>query len=197
MAREGSISRKTRETEIQVELRIDGTGRYAIETPVPFLNHMLSLFAKHGFFDLTVRASGDTDVDFHHTVEDVGICLGKAFQKSMKDKTGIVRFGTASVPMIDALATVSVDWSGRSHLVFHAAFTSPRVGEMDVELFEEFFRSFADTAEVDLHIRLDYGTNVHHSIEAIFKATARALDAASRIDPRQSGVLSTKGSLDS
>ncbi len=196
MKREGSFSRKTRETDIHVELNVDGTGNFSIDTSIPFLDHMLSLFAKHGFFDIQIRAAGDTDVDFHHTVEDVGICLGKAFHNAMSDKTGISRFGTASVPMIDALATVYADWSGRSHLVFRASFGSARVGDMDVELFEEFFRSFADSAGIDLHIHLLYGTNVHHSIEAIFKATARALDAAVRIDKRQEGILSTKGSLD-
>jgi imidazoleglycerol-phosphate dehydratase len=194
--RSGRFCRKTDETDIQVDLSVDGNGTYSIATSIPFLDHMLSLFAKHGFFDLEVRAAGDTNIDFHHTVEDVGICLGHAFREALTDKKGIKRFGSATVPMIDALASVYVDYSGRSHLVFRAPFTASRLGEMDVELFEEFFRAFADSAGLDLHIHLQYGTNVHHCIEAIFKATARAMDAATRIDPRQQGIHSTKGTLD-
>ncbi len=196
MTRTGTFSRKTDETDIQVQVCLDGQGTYSVATSIPFLDHMLSLFAKHGFFDLKIQATGDTDVDFHHTVEDVGICLGKAFRNALGDKTGIRRFGNASIPMIDALASVSADWSGRSHLVFLADFTASRVGEMDSELFQEFFRAFADSAGLDLHIHLMYGMNVHHCVEAIFKAAARALDQASRMDSRQSGIQSTKGSLD-
>jgi len=196
MERTGTCSRKTDETDIRVDVCVDGRGTYSVETPIPFLNHMLSLFAKHGFFDLTVRAAGDTEVDFHHTVEDVGICLGKAFAHALGDKRGIRRFASVSLPMIDALASVCADWSGRGHLVFRAGFTASRVGDMDVELFQEFFRAFADSAGLDLHVHLVYGTNVHHCVEAIFKAAARALDAATRIDPRQTGVQSTKGTLD-
>jgi imidazoleglycerol-phosphate dehydratase len=143
-----------------------------------------------------IQAKGDTEVDYHHTVEDLGICLGTAFKGALGDKRGVRRFGESAVPMTDALATVAADWSGRPHLVFLADFPSPRVGDMDVELFEEFFRAFSNNAGLDLHIRLHYGSNVHHSIEAIFKATARALDLASQIDPRQTGIQSTKGSLD-
>ena len=196
MQRTGDCSRKTDETDIRVEVCVDGQGTYRVETPIPFLNHMLALFAKHGFFDLTVRAAGDTEVDFHHTVEDVGICLGKAFADALGDKRGIHRFASVSLPMIDALASVCVDWSGRSHLVFRADFAASHVGDMDVELFQEFFRALAASAGLDLHIHLVYGTNVHHCVEAIFKAAARALDEATRIDPRQTGVQSTKGSLD-
>ena len=196
MKRTKSVSRKTQETDISLELCVDGKGESQVQTPVPFLDHMLTLFSKHGFFDLKLRAKGDTEVDFHHTVEDVGICLGTAFKGALGDKKGIRRFGEATVPMTDALASVVADWSGRSHLVFDADFPSSRVGDMDVELFEEFFRAFSSNAGLDLHIRLLYGSNVHHSIEAIFKATARALDLASRIEPRQPGVQSTKGSLD-
>ena len=196
MKRIGKFSRKTSETEITVELSVDGKGIYDVETSVPFLDHMLSLFAKHGFFDLKIKARGDTQVDYHHTVEDVGICLGKAFNEAFGTKKGISRFGEATVPMIDSLAFVSVDLSGRSQLIFRAGFPSSRVGDMDVELFEEFFRAFTSTAGMDLHIHLLYGSNLHHSIEAIFKAAARALDAASRVDSRQSGIQSTKGSLD-
>lgn len=196
MKRTKSVSRKTQETDIHLELCVDGKGDSQVETPVPFIDHMLTLLAKHGFFDLKIQAKGDTEVDYHHTVEDIGICLGTAFKGALGDKKGIRRFGEATVPMTDALASVVADWSGRSHLVFRAEFPSSRVGDMDVELFEEFFRAFSNNAGLDLHIRLLYGSNVHHSIEAIFKATARALDLASRIEPRQPGVPSTKGSLD-
>jgi len=196
MVRRGTCSRKTAETDIQVDLAVDGQGTHAVSTSIPFLDHMLTLFAKHGFFDLTINARGDTEVDYHHTVEDVGICMGKAFRQALGDKSGIRRFASVSIPMIDALATVCADWSGRSHLVFQADFKASRVGKFDVELFQEFFRAFADSAGLDLHIRLEYGTNVHHGIEAIFKAAARALDQATQRDPRQDGVQSTKGSLD-
>ncbi len=196
MKRTKSVSRKTQETDIRLDLCVDGKGDARIQTPVPFLDHMLTLLAKHGFFDLKVEAQGDTEVDYHHTVEDIGICLGLAFKGALGDKRGIRRFGEASVPMTDALASVVADWSGRSHLVYRAGFPSSRVGDMDVELFEEFFRAFSNNAGLDLHVHLLYGSNVHHSIEAIFKAAARALDMASQIDPRQPGVQSTKGSLD-
>jgi imidazoleglycerol-phosphate dehydratase len=196
MKRTKSVSRKTQETDISLELCVDGKGDAQIQTPVPFIDHMLTLLAKHGFFDLKILAKGDTEVDYHHTVEDIGICLGTAFKGALGDKKGIRRFGEATVPMTDALASVAADWSGRSHLVFGADFPSSRVGDMDVELFEEFFRAFSNNAGLDLHIRLLYGSNVHHSVEAIFKATARALDLASQIDPRQPGIQSTKGSLD-
>ena len=196
MKRTKSVSRKTQETDIRLELCVDGKGDSQVQTPVPFIDHMLTLLAKHGFFDLKIQAKGDTEVDYHHTVEDIGICLGTAFKGALGDKKGIRRFGEATVPMTDALASVAADLSGRAHLVFSANFPSSRVGDMDVELFEEFFRAFSNNAGLDLHIRLLYGSNVHHSIEAIFKATARALDLASRIEPRQPGIQSTKGSLD-
>jgi len=196
MKRTKSVSRKTQETDISLELCVDGKGDSQVQTPVPFIDHMLTLLAKHGFFDLKIQAKGDTEVDYHHTVEDIGICLGTAFKGALGDKKGIRRFGEATVPMTDALASVAADWSGRSHLVFLADFPSSRVGDMDAELFEEFFRAFSNNAGLDLHIRLLYGSNVHHSVEAIFKAVARALDLASRIDPRQPGIQSTKGSLD-
>jgi imidazoleglycerol-phosphate dehydratase len=196
MKRTKTVSRKTQETDIHLELCLEGKGEYEIRTPVPFFDHMLSLFARHGFFDLKIQAKGDTEVDYHHTVEDIGICLGLAFKDALGNKRGLRRFGEAVVPMTDALAFVAADWSGRSHLVFRADFPSSRVGDMDVELFEEFFRAFSNNAGLDLHIHLLYGSNVHHSIEAIFKATARACDLACRIDPRQPGIPSTKGNLD-
>jgi imidazoleglycerol-phosphate dehydratase len=196
MKRAKSVNRKTQETDISLDLCLDGNGDADIQTPVPFLNHMLTLLAKHGFFNLTIRAQGDTEVDYHHTVEDIGICLGMAFKGALGDKKGIRRFGESVVPMTDALASVAADWSGRPNLIFRADFPSPRVGDMDVELFEEFFRAFSNHAGLDLHILLHYGSNVHHSIEAIFKAFARTLDLASQVDPRQPGIQSTKGSLD-
>ena len=196
MKRTKKVARKTQETDITLELCLDGRGDYEIQTPVPFLDHMLALLAKHGFFDLRIRAKGDTEIDYHHTVEDIGICLGTAFRGALGDKRGIRRFGEATVPMTDALAFVAADWSGRSHLVFRASFPSSRVGDMDVELFEEFFRAVSNNAGLDLHIQLHYGSNVHHSIEAIFKAFARACDLACQIDPRQPGIQSTKGNLD-
>ena len=196
MKRTGTIKRKTAETDIVVELLLDGRGDYQINTSVPFMDHMLNLFAKHGFFDLKIQASGDIQVDYHHTVEDVGICLGKAFQKALGNKKGIRRYGQASVPMSDALATVVADFSGRGNLIFQADLPSSRVGDMDVELFSEFFRAFSTNAGADLHIRLHYGQNIHHCIEAVFKAVGRACDEATQLEPRQSGIQSTKGSLD-
>lgn len=196
MKRTQTVNRKTQETEITIELCLDGKGDCEVRSPVPFLDHMLALLAKHGFFDLKIAAKGDTEVDYHHTVEDIGICLGTAFKGALGDKRGIRRFGEAAVPMTDALAFVAVDWSGRPHMVFRADFPSARVGDMDVELFEEFFRAFSNNAGLDLHIHLLCGSNVHHAIEAIFKAFARACDQACQLDPRQHGIQSTKGKLD-
>jgi imidazoleglycerol-phosphate dehydratase len=195
-ARSASTTRKTKETEITVELRIDGNGDADISTPVPFFGHMLELAAKHGLLDLKVRAQGDIEVDAHHTVEDVGITLGESLKKALGDKKGIVRYGSAVVPMNESLAEVSVDLSGRAHLVYNVDLPRDKVGEFDVELTEEFFRSFATSSASTLHITLRYGTNVHHSIEAIFKAFGRALDAATSFDERVKGVPSTKGTLE-
>ena len=196
MKRIATIKRKTAETDIVVELLLDGQGDYQIDTSVPFLDHMLNLFAKHGFFNLKIKASGDIQIDYHHTVEDIGICLGKAFQKALSDKKGIRRYGESSVPMTDALATVVADFSGRGNLIFQVDFPASRVGDMDVELFSEFFRAFSANAGADLHIRLHYGENIHHCIEAVFKAFGRACDLAVQLEPRQGGIQSTKGSLD-
>ncbi len=195
MTRKETVSRKTHETEIEVQLDLDGKGAFSIVTTIPFLDHMLGLFARHGLFDLTIRARGDTAVDYHHTVEDIGLSLGTAFKGALGDKKGIARFGFAVIPMIDSLAAVAIDISGRPHLSFRASFSSDRVGDMDVELFEEFFRAFSSAAGIDLHVLLAYGTNVHHSVEAIFKAFARACLEAVAIDPRVSDVWSTKGTL--
>jgi imidazoleglycerol-phosphate dehydratase len=195
MARKAKIVRKTKETEISVVLNIDGKGQYDINTPVPFLNHMLELFSRHGLFELVIKAAGDTDVDFHHTVEDIGICLGRAFEKGLGDKKGIRRYGHASIPMDETLAQVSIDLSGRPHLTFRAQLAAGKVGEFDLELAEEFFRALANHLKATLHINLIHGENQHHSLEAIFKATARALDQACSFDPRNTGVPSTKGAL--
>jgi len=195
MKRQKKVSRKTQETDVQVEINLDGSGEFSIVTSIPFLDHMLALFAKHGLFDLRIQATGDTAVDYHHTMEDIGICLGKAFKDALGEKKGIRRFGQASVPMSDSLATVVLDLSGRPHLVYRVEFSSHRIGDMDVELFEEFLRAFSNSAGIDLHIHVPYGSNLHHTVEALFKALARACEQAVRIDPRVEGVWSTKGTL--
>ncbi len=193
--RSASVTRKTKETEISVELRVDGAGTADINTSVPFLDHMLELTAKHGFFDLRITARGDTEIDDHHTVEDVGIMLGEAVEKASGDKKGMARYGVGIVPMNESLAEVCIDLCGRVHLVYNAALPRDKVGEFDIELVQEFFRAFAASSGATLHITLRYGTNAHHSIEAIFKAFGRALDKATSLDERLKGVLSTKGTL--
>jgi imidazoleglycerol-phosphate dehydratase len=193
--RSAEIVRKTAETDIRLSLNLDGSGVAEISTGVGFLDHMLTHIARHGLIDLTVQAKGDLHVDFHHTVEDVGIALGTAIAKALGDKAGIRRFGWASVPMDEALANVAIDLSGRAFLVFNAKFKAGKVGEIDTELFEEFFRAFAANAKMNLHINAPYGGNNHHVAEAIFKCVAKALAEAVRIDPRERGVPSTKGIL--
>ena len=195
MSRTAAIERNTQETQIKLALTIDGTGLGTISTPVPFLNHMLNLFARHGLFDLEVTATGDTDIDFHHTVEDIGIVLGEAFKQALGDKKGIRRYGQATVPMDETLASVAVDISGRPYLVYHVALPKVKVGEFDVELAREFFQAFTNHCGLNLHMNVMYGDNIHHIIEACFKAVARALDTASQMDPRVVGVMSTKGVL--
>jgi imidazoleglycerol-phosphate dehydratase len=195
MKRTATIQRDTTETQIQLSLNLDGRGERNLEIPVPFLRHMLDLFAKHSGFDLTIRANGDTDIDDHHTVEDIGICLGQAFRQAIGDKTGIRRYGNRFTPMDEALAQVTVDISGRPFLVFHADFPAERVGTFATELVREFFQAFVSHAGVTLHINLHYGTNTHHMIEGIFKAFAGALAEAVQLDERIQGVLSTKGVL--
>lgn len=189
------IERKTRETEILLQLNVDGDGEALVQTTIPFLNHMLEAMGKHGLLDLKVDARGDTDVDLHHTVEDVGICLGKAFHEAMGDKRGIVRFGTAHVPMDEALASVHVDISERPYFSYSVPLAKTKVGNFDLDLLKDFFRAFAMNAMLNLHVNLHYGENVHHIAEAIFKAFGRALAEASRLNPRIEGVPSTKGSL--
>jgi imidazoleglycerol-phosphate dehydratase len=193
MPREATFGRKTKETEITVALRLDGKGDGTISTTVPFFDHMLTLFTRHGLFALTVDAKGDTDVDYHHLVEDVGICLGEAFKRSLGDMAGIARYGFASVPMIEALANVTVDVSARPHLVFNCSLRPEKVGTFDVELVEEFLRAFSQSSGVCVHVNVPYGSNAHHTVEAVFKALGRAMSDAVRIDPRVEGALSTKG----
>jgi len=195
MNRKAEMSRKTTETDIKLSLELDGMGLSAVESGIGFLDHMLNLFAKHGLFNLTVEARGDLDVDAHHTVEDIGIVLGSAIRTALGDKKSIKRYGHSLVPMDETLAMVAIDLGGRPFLVFDAEFTQDRVGGMDTELVEEFFRAVAFNAGMNLHIRVFYGSNNHHIIEAIFKAFGRALDEASRLDDRVEGVMSTKGTL--
>lgn len=193
--RKASIARKTGETDIQLSFTVDGTGQSAIETDVPFLNHMLDLFAQHGQFDLQVDAKGDVDIDDHHTVEDIGICLGRALREALGDKAGIRRYASVFVPMDEALAQVVIDVSNRPHLEYRAEYPSQLVGSFSVELVHEFLWKLALEARITLHVIVHYGRNTHHMIEAVFKALGRALDEATAIDPRVKGVPSTKGVL--
>ena len=195
MSRTASLERITGETAIKVSLNLDGSGQSQIATGIGFFDHMLILLSKHGLFDLTVAAKGDIYVDGHHTVEDTGIVLGQALARALGDKVGIKRYGTAFVPMDEALAMVSLDISGRPFLVFEAALPSEQVGQFDSELTEEFLRALSVHAGLTLHVRLLSGKNTHHIIEAIFKALGRALDEATRQDDRIKGVMSTKGML--
>ncbi|ACY13018.1 imidazoleglycerol-phosphate dehydratase HisB [Haliangium ochraceum] len=195
--RNSRIERNTSETQILVELGIDGTGTRSIDTQVPFLSHMLEAFARHGLFDLALTAHGDIEIDAHHTVEDVGLSLGMAFREALGDRSGITRYGSAILPMDETLVTCAVDFCGRPAFVWKVEGLERRwVGGFDCELAREFFAAFATRAECNLHVLLHYGGNAHHIIEAIFKAFARACDAASRVDPRLAGqVPSTKGTL--
>ena len=195
MARTSTVTRRTSETDITVTLNLDGTGVSEISTGIGFFDHMLTLFAKHGLFDLSIIAQGDLQVDGHHTVEDTGIVLGQALHQALGDKTGIKRYGTAFVPMDEALTMVSLDISGRPYVSFDAPVTVERVGTYDTELTEEFLRALAVNAGITLHVKLLAGKNAHHIIEAIFKALGRAIDEAVRKDQRITGVLSTKGML--
>jgi imidazoleglycerol-phosphate dehydratase len=195
MTRFATIARQTAETDITANLTIDGVGKSQISTGIGFLDHMLNLWSKHGLFDLVINVNGDLDVDGHHTVEDTGIVLGQAIAKALGDKSGIKRYGTAFVPMDEALAMVSLDISGRPYLVFEAAIPAQRIGTLDGELVEEFLRALAVHAGLTLHVRLLSGKNSHHIVEAIFKALGRALDEATRKDERIVGVMSTKGML--
>lgn len=195
MERTSQVDRETTETKISLRLNIDGSGKYDVNTPVPFLTHMLELFSKHGLFDLEINASGDTEIDYHHTVEDIGICLGEALKQALGKKEKIKRYGEAKVPMDEALAQVTLDISGRPHLTCEIPQMEDKVGQFDTELVEEFFQAFVNNSSITLHINLLSGKNSHHMIEAVFKAFGRALDSATQLDPRVSGVPSTKGAL--
>lgn len=190
------ISRKTRETQIQLMLTLDGSGKYSVKTPIPFLTHMLEAFAKHGLFDVTLSAKGDVDIDYHHTVEDIGIVLGEAFVKAVGDKKGMVRYGHFTLPMDDVLTTVAVDFCDRPALVYQTPVKKGRILDFDIEVVPEFFHGFANAARINLHVLTHYGKNKHHIIESVFKAFARSLSMATHLDPRIKGVLpSTKGKL--
>jgi imidazoleglycerol-phosphate dehydratase len=195
MERTATIKRQTEETNVEIVLNLDGRGEHNIQTGIPFLNHMLSLLAKHGLFDLKIRAKGDLEVDAHHTVEDVGICLGQAFRKALGEKKGIRRFGQSIVPMDESLALVSVDISGRPHLVYDVEMPAKTIGSFDSTLTVDFLHAFVNHAAMTLHIRMLSGRNAHHIIEAIFKALAKALEMAAEVNPRATGVPSTKGEI--
>ena len=197
MPRTATIDRKTNETHVQLELDLDGSGNADIATGVGFLDHMLTLFAKHGALDLKVHAQGDLQVDAHHTVEDVGICLGQAIRQALGDKAGIRRYGHFTLPMEETLVTVALDLSGRYYLVFQAPFPAAKIGDFDTELVEDFWQAVAANALCNLHVVLNHGRNSHHIAESIFKGTARALRMAVEHDARMPGVPSTKGTLGS
>jgi imidazoleglycerol-phosphate dehydratase len=196
MARTATIDRSTKETSINLTLNLDGRGEHQIESGVPFFDHMLTQIARHGFFDLHLKARGDLEIDAHHTVEDVGICFGEAFKKALGDKFGVRRYGRGSMPMHEALAAVVLDFSGRPFLVFNVPLPKAQVGNFELELVEEFFTAFCNHAGANVHVNLAYGENLHHIVEAVFKAFARALDEATQFDSRVEGVLSSKGTLE-
>ncbi len=196
MTRKALVERKTKETQIAVEIDLDGTGKSQIETPLPFLSHMLEQIARHGSFDLSVRAEGDVEIDGHHTTEDVGIVLGSAVRQALGDRHGIRRYGSATLPMDEALVTAALDLSGRPYFVFRVPLPKAKLGNFDTELCEVFFEAFARSAQVNLHLVMHEGQNLHHIIEISFKAFARALREATELDPRSPGVPSTKGTLE-
>ena len=195
MTRQSKVERKTSEVTVSVDINVDGSGRYNVETGIQFFNHMLSQFAKHGYFDLKLKAKGDLEVDYHHTVEDVGLTLGEAFRTALGDKRGISRFGEAFVPFDEALVFASVDLSGRPFCAYRVDTPKSKIGEFDAELGREFFKSLTNTLKCNLHIELKHGDNLHHIIEAAFKAVGRALDHATMIDARSKEIPSTKGRL--
>jgi imidazoleglycerol-phosphate dehydratase len=197
VTRRVQIERNTKETQIRVALDLDGTGQRSVKTPVPFLTHMLDAFARHGIYDLDIAATGDIEIDGHHTVEDIGLVLGNAFEQSLGDRAGLVRYGSATLPMDEVLVTCAVDFCGRPAFVWKVTGLEGKwIGDFDCELAKEFFAAFATRAQCNLHVNVHYGGNAHHMIECIFKAFARATDAATRIDPRLGGAIpSTKGTL--
>jgi imidazoleglycerol-phosphate dehydratase len=193
--RTSTIVRKTKETDIHIELALDGSGQYEVSTGIPFFDHMLESFAKHGLFDLKVTAKGDLDVDLHHTVEDVGLALGDAIRQSLGSAVGIRRFGSCVLPMAEAKVEVAVDVSNRPYLVYRIELDSDRIGSFDPALTEDFLQALSQTAGLDLHVDMRYGRSPHHVVEAVFKGTARALRVALEIDPRQTGLPTVKGAL--
>ena len=193
--RTASVVRKTKETDIRIELALDGSGQYDVSTGIPFFDHMLESFAKHGLFDLEIAAKGDVDVDLHHTIEDVGIALGDAFRQALGSAEGIRRFGSALLPMAEAKVEVAVDVSNRPYLVYRVELTSDRIGDFDPSLTEDFLRALSQNAGLELHVDMQYGRSAHHVVEAVFKGTARALRVALEVDPRQSGLPTVKGAL--
>jgi len=194
--RQASVERKTKETSIKVSVNLDGTGRYAVSTGIGFLDHMLEQLSRHSLMDLTVEAKGDIHIDFHHTTEDVAICIGEAVAKALGDRTGIGRYGSAVIPMDETLTEVALDLSNRPYLIWKVAFTKPKLGEMDTELFKEWFQAFAQASGATLHMWNKYGENNHHIVESCYKGLARALRQAVEIDPRKAdAVPSTKGVL--
>jgi imidazoleglycerol-phosphate dehydratase len=195
MSRRAKIIRKTTETDIQLEIDLDKTAGSKIDTTIPFLNHMLELFARHGFLKLIVKSKGDTQIDDHHLIEDLGICLGKAVGQALDKKKGINRYGSASVPMDECLCRVDLDISGRPYLIYNVKYGRRKIGGFDPALVKEFFKAFTDQSGITMHINLEYGDNCHHIIEAVFKAFARALKTAVTLNENIKGVLSTKGSL--
>lgn len=191
--RTAKVERKTKETDIKSLINLDGEGKYTVSTSIPFLDHMLSLMSKHGLIDLKIQAKGDIDIDYHHTVEDIGIVLGKALKQALGDMKGIARYGQASVPMDEALASVTLDISGRPYLVYKVAFPKKaKLRNFDPDLVEDFLQAFSSSSSITLHVESSYGRNTHHIIEAIFKALGRALKQAVAIDPRVKGIPSTK-----
>jgi imidazoleglycerol-phosphate dehydratase len=195
MERTAELQRKTLETDVKVKLSLDGSGRADVRTGIPFFDHMLTLFTVHGLFDLFLKAEGDIEVDFHHTVEDVGLVLGDAFSQALGDRRGIRRYGHAVTPMDETLSTVAIDLSNRPFLVYNVFQTGKGVSGFDVYLAKEFFRAFTNRSGMNLHINVAYGENEHHILESVFKAAGRALDSAAALDDRISGVPSTKGVL--
>ena len=195
MSRTATIERNTKETKIQVTLELDGTGKSEIDTGIGFFDHMLDGFTRHGLFDLSAKCQGDVHVDSHHSIEDMGIVLGTAIREALGDKKGIVRYGSCMLPMDETLAMCAIDLSGRPYLVFDAPFQGEMVGAMDTQMAREFFYAVSYAAGMNLHLKVLYGENDHHMMEALFKAFAKALDAATRFDPRITDVLSTKGIL--
>lgn len=194
--RTARVARKTKETDIKLAINLDGKGEYSIDTSIPFLDHMLSLMCKHGLFDIRLKARGDIDVDYHHTVEDIGIVFGKAVKQALGNMEGFSRYGQASVPMDEALASVSLDISGRPYLVYKVEFPKKsKIKNFEPDLIEDFLQAFASNSGITLHVESPYGRNTHHIIEAIFKALGRALRKAVLIDPRVKGVPSTKGGI--